>query len=437
MSTNFPTSLDNLDTTRGTTGQSLSNPNHIVHHTNEDDAIEALQSKVGVNNSAVTTSLDYKLTNASSISPGHKHVSADISDLLPISSSTGVADAGKLVKTNGSGEVDSTFLTTFQTNLTNTLTKKTYSVVENMNGSVTPIAVCVNTDGNVQKGEADQTGIIDKFIGFVTENISDVEISFLNNASSTTNTLSFTPSAGNNKVIIVHVGLYRAASNIVFPSSVTYGGTTMTLIDTLNPDSAPVDCWGHAIYQCVIGSSVTTQTITVTGASYDEIFIQALCYKNVDQTTPIGQKAKATASSTNPNVSINPDTSFSMIVNFLMFGNVALTVTWNDSQTQRDRDQNITAVAVSDVLNKTNTTTTYDATLSSSTLWGFQGIELREIVTTTTSVQYAGKITSSGLTPNAKYYLSNTAGEISTSPGGTSVLLGKALSATELLIIQN
>ncbi|WP_395019798.1 hypothetical protein [Dongia sp.] len=76
MSTGFPTSLDNLDPTRGTTGQKLSTPNHITHHQNEDDAIEALQVKVGINNSADTSSLDYKLKNTASSNPGHKHTLA-------------------------------------------------------------------------------------------------------------------------------------------------------------------------------------------------------------------------------------------------------------------------------------------------------------------------------------------------------------------------
>lgn len=62
MSTSYPTSLQDLDATRGTTGQPLSTPNHITHHTTEDDTIEALQAKVGANSSAVTTSHDYKLS---------------------------------------------------------------------------------------------------------------------------------------------------------------------------------------------------------------------------------------------------------------------------------------------------------------------------------------------------------------------------------------
>jgi hypothetical protein len=109
MTTNYPTSLDELNAGIGTDSQSLSNPNHVTQHQNESDAIEALQAKVGIDSSADTDSIDYKLTNASSVSPGHKHVSADISDLLPISSSTGVADAGKLVKTNASGVLDLSF----------------------------------------------------------------------------------------------------------------------------------------------------------------------------------------------------------------------------------------------------------------------------------------------------------------------------------------
>jgi len=62
MSTNYPTSIQSLSGSRGTTGQPLSTPNHVTHHTTEDDTIEALQAKVGVNGSAVTTSHDYKLS---------------------------------------------------------------------------------------------------------------------------------------------------------------------------------------------------------------------------------------------------------------------------------------------------------------------------------------------------------------------------------------
>lgn len=60
MATNFPTSLDALTNPQAT--DSLTSPSHSAQHANANDAIEALEAKVGVNGSAVTSSLDYKVT---------------------------------------------------------------------------------------------------------------------------------------------------------------------------------------------------------------------------------------------------------------------------------------------------------------------------------------------------------------------------------------
>lgn len=59
MATSFPTSLDAL--TNPTSTDSLTSPDHAGQHADANDAIEALQAKVGVNSSAVTSSLDYKV----------------------------------------------------------------------------------------------------------------------------------------------------------------------------------------------------------------------------------------------------------------------------------------------------------------------------------------------------------------------------------------
>jgi len=59
VATNFPASLDSL--TNPTSSDSLNSPSHSAQHANSNDAIEALQAKVGVDSSAVTTSLDYKV----------------------------------------------------------------------------------------------------------------------------------------------------------------------------------------------------------------------------------------------------------------------------------------------------------------------------------------------------------------------------------------
>lgn len=57
MATNFPASLDAL--TNPTSSDTLASPDHAGQHANANDAIEALQAKVGITSSADATSLDY------------------------------------------------------------------------------------------------------------------------------------------------------------------------------------------------------------------------------------------------------------------------------------------------------------------------------------------------------------------------------------------
>ena len=59
MATSFPGSLDVF--TNPTAVDTLDSPPHDTQHADANDAIEALQAKVGVDGSAVTTSLDYKV----------------------------------------------------------------------------------------------------------------------------------------------------------------------------------------------------------------------------------------------------------------------------------------------------------------------------------------------------------------------------------------
>lgn len=71
MAISFPTGLDSF-TTRNS-GDTISED-----HVNDlQDAVEALEAKVGVDTSAVTSSHDYLITNASSSDPGHKHTLAN------------------------------------------------------------------------------------------------------------------------------------------------------------------------------------------------------------------------------------------------------------------------------------------------------------------------------------------------------------------------
>lgn len=62
--TNFPTTLDEL--TNPTATDTVAGVDHAAQHANVNDAIEAIQAKLGVNSSAVTTSHDYKLGEVTS-----------------------------------------------------------------------------------------------------------------------------------------------------------------------------------------------------------------------------------------------------------------------------------------------------------------------------------------------------------------------------------
>jgi len=67
MATNFPAGLDSLTNPLGT--DTLASPSHSSQHANANDAIEALQAKVGVDNSAVTTSIDYRIEQLENATP--------------------------------------------------------------------------------------------------------------------------------------------------------------------------------------------------------------------------------------------------------------------------------------------------------------------------------------------------------------------------------
>jgi hypothetical protein len=56
----YPTSLDTF--TNPSSGDTTNSPSHSTQHSDANDAIEALQAKVGADSSAVTTSHDYKLS---------------------------------------------------------------------------------------------------------------------------------------------------------------------------------------------------------------------------------------------------------------------------------------------------------------------------------------------------------------------------------------
>jgi len=65
MATNFPTSLDSLTNPTASDKLNSASVPHATQHATLNDAVEALEAKVGINSSAVTTSHDYLIDKQS------------------------------------------------------------------------------------------------------------------------------------------------------------------------------------------------------------------------------------------------------------------------------------------------------------------------------------------------------------------------------------
>jgi len=66
MASNFPSSLDSFTNPSSTDAMDSVSVPHATQHSDLNDAVEALQAKVGANSSAVTSSHDYKIADHAS-----------------------------------------------------------------------------------------------------------------------------------------------------------------------------------------------------------------------------------------------------------------------------------------------------------------------------------------------------------------------------------
>jgi len=93
---NYPTNLDTL-TNPGTTDP-LNSPSHAGQHSDANDILEALEAKVGINASAVTSSHDYKLSEVTSTD---KSVGKTATQTLTNKTLTAPAIGTSILDTNG------------------------------------------------------------------------------------------------------------------------------------------------------------------------------------------------------------------------------------------------------------------------------------------------------------------------------------------------
>lgn len=115
MATNFPASLDSLTNPQGT--DSVQAVSHAAQHANANDAIEALEARVGVTGSAVATSLTNRLAVLESASVDTEAIQDIIGGMVEGNTETDITvtyddSTGKLNFAAGANLVTSTSLST-------------------------------------------------------------------------------------------------------------------------------------------------------------------------------------------------------------------------------------------------------------------------------------------------------------------------------------
>lgn len=177
MAITFPTTLDTL-TNPVATDDTVTVP-HATQHANANDAIEALEAKVGVNGSAVTTSHDYKL---SAITGSDKAVGASATQTL--TNKTITSPAGLVKADVGLGNVDNTSDAT-KNSAVATLTNKTLTTP-----TITkPVMSATNPTAQAYTPSAAGTATLDLSLSnvhFITMPAGNITIALTNDTNNQT-----------------------------------------------------------------------------------------------------------------------------------------------------------------------------------------------------------------------------------------------------------
>lgn len=107
MAINYPTSLDTFTNPTATDQVASVTVPHATQHANANDAIEALEAKVGANSSAVTTSHDYKLSGVTGSDKASSLAGAEILSNKTLTAPK-LANGGFIADANGNELIEAT-----------------------------------------------------------------------------------------------------------------------------------------------------------------------------------------------------------------------------------------------------------------------------------------------------------------------------------------
>lgn len=348
----------------------------------------------------------------------------------PLQSTNFVSGAtGWRINSNGDAEFNNTTIR----GVANYVSLPTHQPI---NGASTPVPITLHSSGFILKASASDADL-DDFFGFVDKNYSaQTPSAYLGSTESTSTTFSHTLESGTDRYVFVTVVAMVNSGSVTAPSGVTWNSNTMTQVGGANNAGvSQITLWKYAA-----GTGVAaTGNVVVTGLSGTGLASHTVAsnYQYVDQNTTFldSDIFTSAASAGSVPVTLTPQQSYG----------IAITVAINSGN-----DQALDALATTRQSETASINTAFgDLPFSGSTdislvhpisgsgayRVGFV-YELKNSIRTMVDVAVVGMATGfTGLTIGADYYLSNTEGQISTTPGATSVLLGKAYSTTSLLII--
>lgn len=307
--------------------------------------------------------------------------------------------------------------------------------MEDISGASTPQAVFLNTLGKLRISDADDANRL-KFSGFVKSDITAPLSSFINGVAGSGTTISnFVAQAGNKRVAIVMIHLFTSSGTPTNPTGVTYGGVAMTQINAVSRTQHGLSIWYKVLGDNASSDSAVNIITSGQSGTGLNIYTGVAVYNNTNQTTPYLQQATGNGSAIAMSVTLDPTNEHSKIVYICGFQAGGFS-SYSSGQTERV-NINSGFAKIADVLNEWGASTVYTANSSSSGNYVTSAVELNTDTTTlaTAELQFNGIVGGfSGLTIGSYYYVSNTAGAIGTSAGGTSIRVGRAISATQLLI---
>lgn len=158
----FPTSLD---TVKDTWSWSEAPYWHANHHNAMAVLLYAIQTKIGVNGSAVTSTIDYILKNTSSQNPGHKHTWSDIATKPTTLGWFGITDGVVNTSPQFKNLADPTKIATFDMSGIPTGTTRTYKTPDKNNEFlVTSTTERTGSSTDVLRGDGTWGWVGDNFI---------------------------------------------------------------------------------------------------------------------------------------------------------------------------------------------------------------------------------------------------------------------------------